>query len=110
MKISFVICKWRGESFSFVIDLCCGEHDKYSKFDSFSFQRKKIREWKIETELVYALAKVNRLAELEDFISGTHYARVCTRSHSYSHSYFSLLKASWSTASTSKAILSIFCN
>jgi clathrin heavy chain len=38
--------------------------------------RKKIREWKIETELVYALAKSNRLSELEDFISGTHYARL----------------------------------
>ncbi len=38
--------------------------------------RKKAREWKIETELAYSLAKINKLNELTDFISGPNYARI----------------------------------
>lgn len=38
--------------------------------------RKKARETFIETELVYAFAKTNRLADLEEFISGPNHANV----------------------------------
>jgi clathrin heavy chain len=38
--------------------------------------RKKVKEAHIESELIYALAKVNRLAELEEFISGPNCAQV----------------------------------
>lgn len=43
--------------------------------------RKKTRETYIETELVFAFAKTNRLADLEEFISGPNHAQiqqVCT--------------------------------
>ena len=46
--------------------------------------RKKARESYVETELIFALAKTNRLAELEEFISGpnnAHIQQVKTRSH-----------------------------
>ena len=38
--------------------------------------RKKARETFIETELVYAYAKTNRLADLEEFISGPNHANI----------------------------------
>jgi clathrin heavy chain len=38
--------------------------------------RKKARETFIETELIYAYAKTNRLAELEDLISGRNHAQI----------------------------------
>ena len=38
--------------------------------------RKKAREGFIETELAFALAKTNRLAELEEFISGPNHAQI----------------------------------
>lgn len=38
--------------------------------------RKKARETFIETELIYAYAKTNRLADLEEFISGPNHANV----------------------------------
>lgn len=38
--------------------------------------RKKSRESYIETELVYAYAKTNRLADLEEFISGPNHAQI----------------------------------
>jgi clathrin heavy chain len=38
--------------------------------------RKKVKEAHIESELIYALAKVNRLAELEEFISGPNCAQI----------------------------------
>ena len=38
--------------------------------------RKKARETYIETELVYAYAMTNRLADLEEFISGPNHASV----------------------------------
>ena len=34
--------------------------------------RKKQKEPKVDTELVYAYAKVNQLGQLEEFIAGTH--------------------------------------
>lgn len=38
--------------------------------------RKKARETYIETELVFAYAKTNRLADLEEFISGPNHANI----------------------------------
>ena len=38
--------------------------------------RKKTRETFIETELVFAFAKTNRLADLEEFISGPNHAQI----------------------------------
>lgn len=38
--------------------------------------RKKTREVLIETELVFAFAKTNRLAELEEFVSGPNHAQI----------------------------------
>jgi len=38
--------------------------------------RKKAREIFIETELIYAYAKTNRIAELEEFISGPNHAQI----------------------------------
>lgn len=38
--------------------------------------RKKARESFIETELVFAYAKTNRLADLEEFISGPNHAQI----------------------------------
>lgn len=38
--------------------------------------RKKSRESYIETELVYAYAKTNRLTDLEEFISGPNHAQI----------------------------------
>ena len=38
--------------------------------------RKKTRETYIETELVFAFAKTNRLADLEEFISGPNHAQI----------------------------------
>ena len=38
--------------------------------------RKKTREVLIETELVFAYAKTNRLAELEEFVSGPNHAQI----------------------------------
>ncbi len=38
--------------------------------------RKKARETFIETELIYAYAKTNRLAELEEFITGPNHAQI----------------------------------
>ena len=38
--------------------------------------RKKTRETFVETELVYAYAKTNRLADLEEFISGPNHANI----------------------------------
>lgn len=42
--------------------------------------RKKARESYVETELIFALAKTNRLSELEEFVSGpnnAHIQQVC---------------------------------
>lgn len=38
--------------------------------------RKKARESYIESELIYAYAKTNRLADLEEFISGPNHADI----------------------------------
>ncbi len=38
--------------------------------------RKQLKDSKVDTELVYAYAKTNQLASLEEFISGTHFANL----------------------------------
>jgi clathrin heavy chain len=38
--------------------------------------RKKARDTFVETELIFAYAKTNRLAELEEFISGPNHAQI----------------------------------
>lgn len=38
--------------------------------------RKKARESYIDTELIYAYAKTNRLADMEEFISGPNHAQI----------------------------------
>lgn len=38
--------------------------------------RRKARESYVETELIFALAKTNRLAELEEFINGPNNAHI----------------------------------
>ena len=38
--------------------------------------RKKARETYVETELVYAYAKTNRLADMEEFVSGPNHANI----------------------------------
>jgi clathrin heavy chain len=43
--------------------------------------RKKLREPVIESELIFAFAKTNRLAELEDFTAGPNIAQVYLLSH-----------------------------
>lgn len=76
-------------------------HDFFSFVDKYEdlvkylqMARKKAREGFIETELAFALAKTNRLAELEEFISGPNHAQikeVCllsTRMHFKVFTYF----------------------
>ena len=50
------------------------EFDDLVKF--LQMARKKTREAYVETELCYAFAKTNRLAELEEFISTTNNANI----------------------------------
>ena len=38
--------------------------------------QKKSRDSYVETELIFAFAKTNRLAELEEFISGPNHAQI----------------------------------
>ena len=38
--------------------------------------RKKARETFVETELVFAYAKTNRLADMEEFVSGPNHANI----------------------------------
>ena len=47
--------------------------------------RKKARESYVETELIFALAKTNRLAELEEFINGPNNAHIQQVSRTHLH-------------------------
>ena len=67
------------------IHLCLSSCPPPSLFPSGNFEdlvryllmaRKKTRETFIETELVFAFAKTNRLADLEEFISGPNHAQI----------------------------------
>ena len=55
-----------------------GAHDKISTADIkiYDMARKKTRETYIETELVFAFAKTNRLADLEEFILEPNHAQI----------------------------------
>lgn len=58
--------------------------------------RKKARESYVESELIYAYAKTNRLADLEEFISGPNHAdiqKVFVTSHSvcFTAEYFAII-------------------
>ena len=58
-------------------DLCpcvSGNWEDLVKF--LQMARKKARESYVETELIFALAKTNRLAELEEFINGPNNAHI----------------------------------
>lgn len=50
--------------------------------------RTKLRETFIDTELAFALAKTNRLGELEDFISAPNHAQIETVSNKYLQNIF----------------------
>ena len=59
--------------------LCQDNWEDLVKF--LQMARKKARESYVETELIFALAKTNRLSELEEFISGpnnAHIQQVCS--------------------------------
>ena len=45
--------------------------------------RKKARDAHVETELIFAYARTNRLAELEEFISGPNHAQILQVSKSW---------------------------
>lgn len=53
---------------------CAGNWEDLVKF--LMMARKKARESYVETELIFALAKTNRLAELEEFINGPNNAHI----------------------------------
>ena len=59
--------------------------------------RKKARESYVETELIFALAKTNRLAELEEFINGPNNAHIQQVSFSFRFFFFKECKNSWVT-------------
>lgn len=54
--------------------MCAGNWEDLVKF--LQMARKKARESYVETELIFALAKTNRLAELEEFINGPNNAHI----------------------------------
>jgi clathrin heavy chain len=55
----------------------CSETDHWEDLVRYlQMARKKARESFIETELVYAYAKTNRLADLEEYVSGPNHAQV----------------------------------
>lgn len=56
--------------------------------------RKKARESYVETELIFALAKTNRLAELEEFINGPNNAHIQQVSDFFFYIFFPVLAAS----------------
>lgn len=55
-------------------DVVAGNWEDLVKF--LQMARKKARESYVETELIFALAKTNRLAELEEFINGPNNAHI----------------------------------
>lgn len=57
--------------------LLCVFADNWEDLVKFlQMARKKARESYVETELIFALAKTNRLAELEEFVSGPNNAHI----------------------------------
>ncbi|KFD72333.1 hypothetical protein M514_11620 [Trichuris suis] len=69
----------KAEDPSFYADVVqkCTETDHWEDLVRYlQMARKKTRESIIETELVYAFAKTNRLADMEEFISGPNHAQI----------------------------------
>ncbi len=60
-----------------VVIACVGNFEDLVRY--LQMARKKTRETFIETELVFAFAKTNRLADLEEFISGPNHAQIQVR-------------------------------
>ncbi len=59
------------------VRLCFNFSDNWEDLVKYlQMARKKARETFIETELVFAYAKTNRLADLEEFISGPNHANI----------------------------------
>lgn len=60
-----------------IVDCCLWFADNWEDLVKFlQMARKKARESYVETELIFALAKTNRLAELEEFVSGPNNAHI----------------------------------
>lgn len=60
-----------------MIKVCLFFLDNWEDLVKFlQMARKKARESYVETELIFALAKTNRLAELEEFVSGPNNAHI----------------------------------
>lgn len=57
-----------------LLSICAGNFEDLVRY--LQMARKKTRETFIETELVFAFAKTNRLADLEEFISGPNHAQI----------------------------------
>ena len=52
--------------------------NKYEDLVSYlKMARKTIKEAVLDTQLIYSLSKVNKLAELEEFVSVPNVAKVC---------------------------------
>lgn len=64
--------------FIMYVDMCvCCASDNWEDLVKYlQMARKKARETFIETELVFAYAMTNRLADLEEFISGPNHAAI----------------------------------
>lgn len=71
-------CLLRSEDDDDDCDVCCFFlADNWEDLVKFlQMARKKARESYVETELIFALAKTNRLAELEEFVSGPNNAHI----------------------------------
>eukprot|EP00735_Rhodelphis_limneticus_P001188 TRINITY_DN1175_c0_g1::TRINITY_DN1175_c0_g1_i1::g.17251::m.17251 TRINITY_DN1175_c0_g1::TRINITY_DN1175_c0_g1_i1::g.17251 ORF type:complete len:1683 (-),score=736.73,sp/P49951/CLH1_BOVIN/59.31/0.0,Clathrin/PF00637.15/1.2e+02,Clathrin/PF00637.15/8.9e-19,Clathrin/PF00637.15/3.4e-18,Clathrin/PF00637.15/2.2e-29,Clathrin/PF00637.15/1.7e-30,Clathrin/PF00637.15/6.4e-29,Clathrin/PF00637.15/3.3e-25,Clathrin/PF00637.15/3.4e-31,Clathrin_propel/PF01394.15/0.011,Clathrin_propel/PF01394.15/2,Clathrin_propel/PF0 len=52
-------------------------HESFEELVKFLFMaRKKLKEQAIDTELIYALAKTNRLSDIDEFLAGSHVAKI----------------------------------
>ncbi|KAI8476142.1 MAG: vesicle coat protein clathrin, heavy chain [Monoraphidium minutum] len=66
-----------GSRYAQVIDACKASGSHYDDLVKFlGMVRKKVKEPKVDTELVYAYAKTGALGELDTFIHGTHQANL----------------------------------
>lgn len=66
--------QWLNMLLQTCVCVCSGNWEDLVKF--LQMARKKARESYVETELIFALAKTNRLAELEEFINGPNNAHI----------------------------------
>lgn len=73
---------------SYIFVLIIGSWEDLVRYLQMS--RKKARESYIESELIYAYAKTNRLADLEEFISGPNHADIQKVIFLMSNLYYSI--------------------